>query len=291
MNSRDKGFYKTPVVKSLLVLTSASSFLQSLAIVKKFYPEFLFVIRVWSLPSLGLWLTATLILYQYRILERRKGSSSFMSHVVLSGTISMALYSLLIATKDKTGLPLEFIPGTLIFSMLGSLAVEYASTVLPTRRHFGSLPISSNVPLYFLVFWFSSNSFSSLALMASGILGSVLVQATGLRLPRPPSWLTSALASMLAKDPPPRIYSGASLSVQAQQRTDEVEQLLASLHQRRGTRRVQIGRPVRQEPAPPPEEQVQHLVSMGFSEQESVQALRYTGNVESAIQLLTSRQT
>lgn len=52
-----------------------------------------------------------------------------------------------------------------------------------------------------------------------------------------PSWLTSALGSVLAKDPPPKLYSGASLSVQAQQRADELEQLMAAMY----TRQVGMG--------------------------------------------------
>ena len=66
-------------------------------------------------------------------------------------------------------------------------------------------------------------------------LGGLLVRAAGVSLPRPPSWMTSALGEVFAKDPPPKNYSGASLSVQAQQRTDEIEQLMATMY----TRQVQ----------------------------------------------------
>lgn len=282
------------MTKSLLVLTSASSFLHSLTIIRNSYPEVLLVIRVWALPSLGAWLAAALVLYQYRILERRRGSSSFMSYVVLSGTLSMALFGALMATRHKTGLPLMLIPGALVYSMVGLLTLDYITTISPSHSHLGSLPLSSNLPLYLFASLFSASSISSVALTASGLLGGLIVRATGVSLPRPPSWVV-ALGGFLARDPPPKRYSGASLSVQAQQRTDEIEQLMASMYtrqQQRQSRRIVIGRPVRQQIPPPPEEQVERLRSMGFSQQESIQALQYTGNnIDNAIRLLTARRT
>jgi len=38
----------------------------------------LLVIRVWAMPTIGVWLAAALILYQCRVLERRRGSASFL---------------------------------------------------------------------------------------------------------------------------------------------------------------------------------------------------------------------
>ena len=48
----------------------------------------LLAVRVWALPSAGLWLAAAMILYQSRVLERRLGSAKFavcacILHIIL----------------------------------------------------------------------------------------------------------------------------------------------------------------------------------------------------------------
>ncbi len=103
---------------------------------------------------------------------------------------------------------------------------------------------------------FSSTSVSSLGLTVSGLvsvppphhqptiqldppppvflyqLGGLLVRFMGVSLPCSPGWASASLEKVLARDPPPRLFSGASLSVQAQQRTDEIEQLMAAMYNR-----------------------------------------------------------
>ena len=59
-----------------------------------------------------------------------------------------------------------------------------------------------------------------------------MVRVLGLSLPPAPSWVTSPFMKLLAQDHPPRHYTGASLSVQAQQRTDEIEQIMLSMYNR-----------------------------------------------------------
>jgi hypothetical protein len=41
------------------------------------------------------------------------------------------------------------------YSLVGLLALEYVTTIFPSRSHLGGLPISSNLPLYLLVSWVS----------------------------------------------------------------------------------------------------------------------------------------
>ena len=62
--------------------------------------------------------------------------------------------------------------------------------------------------------------------------GGLLVHSTGFPLPSLPAWAESHLTSLLGKDTPPKLYSGASLQVQRQQRMDEVESMFQQLQQR-----------------------------------------------------------
>ena len=60
-----------------------------------------------------------------------------------------------------------------------------------------------------------------------------MVRLVGVSLPGVPLWLSAGVGKVLSGgDPPPRLYSGASLSVQALQRTDEIEQLMTSMYNR-----------------------------------------------------------
>ena len=63
-------------------------------------------------------------------------------------------------------------------------------------------------------------------------LGGLIIKGLGVPILPIPSWLGSFFKKLLSQDPPPRLYSGASLSVQAQQRTDEIEQLMAAMYNR-----------------------------------------------------------
>lgn len=63
-------------------------------------------------------------------------------------------------------------------------------------------------------------------------LGGMLVHLSGITLPKPPSWLTAGLQRLICHESPPKLFSGASLQVQSQQRTDALERLMMSMQNR-----------------------------------------------------------
>ncbi|XP_064393775.1 uncharacterized protein LOC135341193 isoform X4 [Halichondria panicea] len=251
--SRDGGFYKCPVVKSLLVLTGASSLLDYILSVQTHYSNGLLFLHVWALPTPGTWLLAAMILYYCRVLEKRESSTKFLSKLCLSCALGVGATWLLAMSTSVKGAQLIGSKGALVGTLMG-------------LRHSGS------IPFYLL----------------SVYAGSLLVHSTRIPVPSLPKWVESGLARLLGRDTPPKRYSGASLQVQRQQRMDEMENMLQQIQQRQVFRTVRIGGPVPVQPVEPPAAQVEQLVRMGFTREDSVRALRHTGsNLEAAAQLLS----
>ncbi|XP_064393773.1 uncharacterized protein LOC135341193 isoform X2 [Halichondria panicea] len=271
--SRDGGFYKCPVVKSLLVLTGASSLLDYILSVQTHYSNGLLFLHVWALPTPGTWLLAAMILYYCRVLEKRESSTKFLSKLCLSCALGVGATWLLAMSTSVKGAQLIGSKGALVHTVVGVLLVQYLTTVVsPHSGTLMGLRHSGSIPFYLL----------------SVYAGSLLVHSTRIPVPSLPKWVESGLARLLGRDTPPKRYSGASLQVQRQQRMDEMENMLQQIQQRQVFRTVRIGGPVPVQPVEPPAAQVEQLVRMGFTREDSVRALRHTGsNLEAAAQLLS----
>ena len=90
-------------------------------------------------------------------------------------------------------------------------------------------------------------------------LGGLLARVSGLRLPSLPGSVCSLLHKLIGDDPPPQLYSGATIQVQRSQRTDELERMMNEMQQRRYS--IRIGRPMQGQFPQPTEDQVSRKVS------------------------------
>lgn len=278
-----RSFYKAPVVKSLLVLTTATSLLHG----ARHRPPLLasdalhgagdVLLATCAVASLGQWLATVLLMFHCRRLEQLRGSSTFTRWLLSSTLLACALLALsaylLQGPLHATGLLVNVVVGSLTVQCLLSLPALYSLTVC-------GVTVSSNVPYYLLSLVLCLASLSSLLAAVCGWLAALLTALTG---PLPLSfspWLTTPLAKVVAVETPPPIqFSGATLSVQRQQRTDHLERVLMNLQQ---TRQQQ----------PPPEALVRQLEGMGFPRAAAEAALASSGgDLTAAVRMLTARNT
>lgn len=93
-------------------------------------------------------------------------------------------------------------------------------------------------------------------------LGGLLTRVSGLRLPSLPGTVCSLLHKVVGDDPPPQLYSGATIQVQRSQRTDELERMMNEMQQRRYA--IRIGRPMQGHLPQPSEDQASVLIILIF---------------------------
>ena len=97
-------------------------------------------------------------------------------------------------------------------------------------------------------------------------LGGLLTRTSGVRLPNLPGPVCSLLNKLVGDDPPPQLYSGATIQVQRSQRTDELERMMNEMQQRRY---IRIGRPTQGHLPQPSEDQASKSQDFFFKDSSS----------------------
>lgn len=271
MWTRVNGLYKVPTIKTLLALTATSTFLSSL---QNSYPAVFRLLQIWASPTSGVWLASSVLLYTCRSVERRLGSHRFINFLFVAGIVSLAIAAvlrlLLVPSTPGLGQMLTF-----------AIAVEHLLLVPPLNSwpYFG-VSITSNVVIYGLIILIIALS-PSHALSLAGIAGGIVGHKVPSLLP---TRLTAALLLLGGGDFPNKVHSGATLEVQQQQQYDHIEELMLSL-QTLNNRQADVRQRVIV-----PQQLIQQLVDIGFSQDDARRALITSGgNIDAAIHLLANR--
>ncbi|KAG8452050.1 hypothetical protein GDO86_004009 [Hymenochirus boettgeri] len=318
------GLYKAPLSKGLLLIQSSVSillvflfqhqqdlFLYNLKAIKEDF-------HLWKLISgriicldLKDTFCSSLLLYNFRSLERRFGSRKFTSFLLVAWTLS-AIFDLLIVESVELflGTTLSTLPSGFLAPVFALYVPFYCSIPrVQLAEILGLFPITNKTLVYIVGLQLLTSSPSMLVIAISGLISGfwytkdVLNVRQILCIPR---WL----AEMFSRTVEPVFSSmepvneacvgmGATIDIQRQQRIELLDQqFMLSQLAHLGRRRPQQGgminwnrlfQPLRHrnfgnqaEPqAPPPpasEEQVAQLMEMGFSRVDVLNALRASNN-------------
>ncbi|EDO43436.1 predicted protein [Nematostella vectensis] len=263
--TRNKGFYRTPVSKSFLILTGSASliniFLAS-STANKFLStsHWLHLVqhaKVWQFFSSTISFSSTrdlicgsLLLYWFRVFERRFGSKKFCCHVFANSVIAAGLQLVTVYGLRSFGHELGALPSGpygvifafLVYYYLDVPSVDAAITVL-------ALPISSKIPSYFLALQLLFTTKESLLAGTCGIVSGLLYKhnfAYVQQWLKIPDIFTGLCSRMLGRyfeestlEPRQAFPMGATLEIQEQQRMELYEQQIM----RRMAAQANIGHP------------------------------------------------
>ncbi|XP_074048058.1 ubiquitin-associated domain-containing protein 2 isoform X2 [Macrotis lagotis] len=325
------GLYKAPLSKSLLLVPSALSIL--LALLFQHYQNF-FVYNLQAIKNdLQIWrlicgriicldlkdtFCSSLLIYFFRIFERRYGSRKFASFLLGSWILS-ALFDLIIveAMQYSFGITASNLPSGFLGPVFALFVPFYCSIPrVQVTQILGQFSITNKTLIYILGLQLLTSSTYIWVVATSGLIAgmcytnSVLKVHQVLYIPRWMaklfSWTLEPIFSSSEPTNEVRIGMGATVDIQRQQRMELLDrQLMLSqfAHMRRQRqrqggrinwnrfflhirqRRNANARNVRQseqEVAAPPlevsEEQVARLMEMGFSRVDALEALRASNN-------------
>ncbi|XP_062049972.1 ubiquitin-associated domain-containing protein 2 isoform X1 [Lepus europaeus] len=325
------GLYKAPLSKSLLLVPSALSLLLALLLphCQKFFVYDLHAVKndfqIWRLIcgriiclDLKDTFCSSLLIYNFRIFERRYGSRKFASFLLGSWVLS-ALFDFILVEA------MQFSFGITAASNLpsGFLAPVFALFVpfycsiprVQVAQILGPLSITNKTLIYILgLQLFTSGSYIWIVAI-SGLVSGMCYDSKMLQVHqvlRVPSWMAKFFSRTLepifsSSEPTSeaRIGMGATVDIQRQQRMELLDRqlMLSQFAQVRRQRQQQGGMinwnrlfpPLRQrrninfpdgrrseQQASPPlevsEEQVARLMEMGFSRGDALEALRASNN-------------
>jgi len=310
------GFYYTPVTKGLLTLLILASvaFNVPLSAYRRWFTvtystvfehvqfdKFLASRCVFLDPKDIL--CAAVLLYHFRIFERRYGSTKFMSYVLGSWCISMILelcflylfHHLDIRVSRQLG-PLPTGPWGAVFALF----IPYFSDIPRVAvMHVWGIPVTGKSVTYIIGLQMMSSSLESLLLALCGLLSGLvykndmLLIQSWLKVPRPFGDVAGLTVGHLFTSPAPKDLNtpmGATLELQRLHRIEQLEQqsLWAQIPQQQAQGGFGL---FRRTPAPPTDAQiesnVQSLVDMGFTRDRAAVALRQSANnLEVATNLL-----
>uniref|UniRef100_A0A8C6FI19 Ubiquitin-associated domain-containing protein 2 n=1 Tax=Moschus moschiferus TaxID=68415 RepID=A0A8C6FI19_MOSMO len=309
------GLYKAPVSKSLLLVPSALSLLLALVLphCQKFFVYDLQAVKddlqIWRLISgriicldLKDTFCSSLLIYNFRIFERRYGSRKFASFLLGSWVLSaVGDFILVEAVRYSFGVTTaRNLPSGFLAPVFALFVPFYCSIPRVQVAHIlGPLSITNKTLIYILGLQVSGICYNSRMLQVHEVLCV-------------PSWMAKfcawTLEPLFSSSEPTseaRIGMGATVDIQRQQRMELLDRqlMLSQFAQVRRQRQQQGGMinwnrlfpPLRQrrnanyqdgrrsgQPASPPpevsEEQVARLVEMGFSRGDALEALRASNN-------------
>ncbi|KAF0301589.1 Ubiquitin-associated domain-containing protein 2 [Amphibalanus amphitrite] len=255
---------------------------------------------------------SALLIYYFRIFERRYGSRKFASHLLVTWTLSTVLEVLCVLATQRLGLDLH--PGRLLppgpYGLVFPLFVPYLFDVpRVTTTHILGAPVTGKTLTYLIGLQICSTSAAAGLSAACGIAAGLLYRCSPLRLgrlrlPAALCWLAdSTLGRLLSSSPPTDGPMAATLEAQRQQQIDMLEQqMLLDRYREMRQRNAGAGRggaqarhqqgqgyaeqlvghgdqPLNEaEPAAPSEACVRHLVEMGFQRDQVEDALRTSNN-------------
>jgi len=233
---------------------------------------------------------ACVIIYFFRVFERRYGSRKFASNLLLSWVISVSLE---IVCERFYG-TYSFGP----FALIIPLFVPWFTQIpVVSASRYGPLSLSSKSINYLLGMQIALTSVGSLVSTACGLVSGILVYLTSLRKVCLPEWVGKIFSATLGKlictyPVKDSGLMGATLEIQRSQQAEAIEQQLIRARNRYNVPVNGGGRQLRLDEmwggggrfgaAPPPvipsPAHLQTLTDMGFSRERAEQALRQSRN-------------
>nr|XP_008105165.1 PREDICTED: ubiquitin-associated domain-containing protein 2 [Anolis carolinensis] len=305
------GLYKAPLSKGLLIIPSTFSLLLALLFqqYQKFFVYNLQAVKeefqVWRLLcgrtvclDLKDTFCSSLLIYNFRIFERRYGSRKFSSFLLGSWMLSVLFDLLLVeAVEYSFGLTINSLPSGFLGPVFALFVPFYCSIPrVQVTQILGQFSITNKTLVYVLGLQISGMCYSSSVLKVY----QVLCIPSGVA--RIFAWTLEPIFSSTEPSSETRVGMGATVDIQRQQRMELLDrQILMS--QMRRQRQQQGGiinwnrlfPPLRHRhnanyqdnhqpeheglpPAEVSEEQVARLMEMGFSRVDALEALRASNN-------------
>ncbi|ELU15058.1 hypothetical protein CAPTEDRAFT_221027 [Capitella teleta] len=245
---------------------------------------------------------AGILLYHFRIFERRFGSRKFASYLFTSFTLSLLIEAIFLYFSPLLSISLDPMPSGPV-AMVCCMFLPYFCDVprVPITRMLG-IPITGKSLTYILGLQLCSTSLESAILMAIGILAGAIGRVSTLSkriiIPQIVARACNKILGGILQSPAPNDSSsaiGATLEIQRQQQVEQLEQQMAwSQMQQRGNRNAfNLGElfqnnfpaepaapaaPAPVQHAEPTEEQIQQLIDMGFQRERVMGALQENNN-------------
>ncbi|KAM6341635.1 ubiquitin-associated domain-containing protein 2 [Podargus strigoides] len=324
------GLYKAPLSKSLLLVPSAISILLTLLFqhYQKFFAYNLQAIKedfqIWRLVcgrticlDLKDTFCSSLLIYNFRIFERRYGSRKFSSFLLGAWMLS-ALFDLLLVEIAQYifGITINRLPSGFLGPVFALFVPFYSSIPrVQVTQLLGHFSITNKTLVYILGLQLLTSGSYIWILALSGLVSGVCYNSSILKVHRilcVPSWVARifswTLEPIFSSAEPTnevRVGMGATVDIQRQQRIELLDRqiMMSQVAQMRRQRQQQGGminwnrlfpplrhrhnanyqdhRPSEQDTPPPTEvseEQVARLMEMGFSRGDALEALRASNN-------------
>ncbi|KAM8976407.1 ubiquitin-associated domain-containing protein 2 isoform 2-T2 [Pelodytes ibericus] len=317
------GLYKAPLSKSLLLIPSALSILLAFL----FQQQQTFFVYNWQAikEDFHIWrlisgrivcldlkdtFCSSLLIYNFRTLERRFGSRKFTSFLLGAWILSTLFDFLLIETVQLLfSITLSTLPSGFLAPVFALFVPFYCSIPRVQLAHIlGLFPITNKTLVYIVGLQLLTSSPYMSVIAVSGLVSGLCYSWDVLKICKIfciPSWLANLFSRTLepffsSEEPvnETRVGMGATVDIQRQQRIELLDQqMMFSQIANLGRRQQQQGgtalwnnllQPWRnrhgvnqaepQAPPPPPEEQVTQLMEMGFSRSDVLTALRASNN-------------
>nr|XP_056717813.1 ubiquitin-associated domain-containing protein 2 [Euleptes europaea] len=324
------GLYKAPLSKGLLIVPSAFSLLLALLFqhYQKFFTYNLQAVKeefqIWRLVcgrtvclDLKDTFCSSLLIYNFRIFERRYGSRKFSSFLLGSWMLSVLFDLLLVeAVEYSFGISINNLPSGFLGPIFALFIPFYCSIPrVQVTQILGQFSITNKTLVYILGLQLLTSGSYIWIVALSGLISGMCYSSHVLKVYRVlcvPSgmarifaWTLEPIFSSAEPSNEVRVGMGATVDIQRQQRMELLDrQILMSqfaqirrqrqqqggminwnrlfppLHRQRNAN-YQDNRQTEQEVLPPAEvseEQVARLMEMGFSRLDALEALRASNN-------------
>ncbi|XP_072850755.2 ubiquitin-associated domain-containing protein 2 isoform X2 [Pogona vitticeps] len=324
------GLYKAPLSKGLLIISSTLSLLLALLFQhhQKFFTYNLQAVKeefqVWRLVSgrmvcldLKDTFCSSLLIYNFRIFERRYGSRKFSSFLLGSWMLSVLFDLLLVeAVEYSFGLTIHSLPSGFLGPVFSLFVPFYCSIPrVQVTQILGQFSITNKTLVYILGLQLLTSGSYIWIVALSGVISGMCYSNSVLKVYHvlcvPSSiakifaWTLEPIFSSTEPSSEIRVGMGATVDIQRQQRMELLDRqiLMSQFAQMRRQRQQQGGMinwnrlfpPLRhrrnanyqynhqtEQEVPPPaevsEEQVARLMEMGFSRVDALEALRASNN-------------
>ncbi|XP_074657779.1 ubiquitin-associated domain-containing protein 2-like [Tubulanus polymorphus] len=319
------GFYNVPVSKCFLGTVVLTSF--ALSVPFNNYRHLFIYSYEGIFERLELWRILTskiafldtkdlicggLLIYYFRIFERRYGSCKFASYLLATCTVStvLELSSLAVLYRFRDVINIDTLPSGpygLLFPMFVPFFCDMPRVAM---THIWGIPVTGKSFMYILGLQITSTSTESILVGICGIVSGLLYRVNflkiqhWLRVPMCLARVASKTIGKLLSSPAPSnpVPMGATLEIQRQQQMEHLEQQLTLQRAREYRNRGRVvhnngiglfGHQNEEQPSPPPPEHaVQLLVDMGFPRDSVLNALTMTHNdMNTAMNLLLQEAT
>ncbi|XP_018015377.1 ubiquitin-associated domain-containing protein 2 [Hyalella azteca] len=310
--SSTTGFYNAPVTKGLmgcLFLTCTSLNVPLFAHLRRYLicnlPEVISKGEIWrillaklSFVDMKDLVVGFLLMYYFRIFERRYGSHKFASYLIANQCVTTLLETVTVLSLHYAGFDLHngghLPPGP--YGLIFPLFVSYYCDIphVAQTRVLG-VPITGKTLTYLLGLQLAYTSPATAISALCGVVSGLIYRHNVLyiqRLTFIPAvvgrFAAATLGPLLASAPPQETLTGATLELQRQEEMELWDQQM--LMRQRGRHMQMEGDEGRragaelngflnpQPPPPPSEDQIQTLVAMGFDRQRVLSALRDSHN-------------